>query len=214
MTGIRASRLRRLHAVVALHRASPSADEDTADRRRHLARPAGTRPTTRRSWTDCWWRSTRSTRPAASPASSRSRSIPATTAPTTRRTRSSPRSLIDRGRQPDAASPAIRAWSTPGARSSSTAQVPAISTCSSSPTLPMTGHGFIFANAVTDNVQGAAQAEYAYEPGLSERLSAALAGHRIHPDAALLRQRLQEARRHDRRREHLRAAASPTSRPR
>ena len=42
-----------------------------------------------------------------------------------------------------------------------TAQLPAISTCSSSPTLPLTGHGFIFANAVTDNVQGAAQAEYA-----------------------------------------------------
>ena len=45
------------------------------------------------------------------------------------------------------------------------AQIPAISTCSSSPTLPMTGHGFIFANAVTDNVQGAAQAEYAWSQG-------------------------------------------------
>ncbi len=29
----------------------------------------------------------------------------------------------------------------------------------------MTGHGFIFANAVTDNVQGAAQAEYAWSQG-------------------------------------------------
>jgi len=46
-----------------------------------------------------------------------------------------------------------------------TAQLPAISTCSSSPTLPMTGNGFIFANAVTDNVQGAAQAEYAWSQG-------------------------------------------------
>ena len=46
-----------------------------------------------------------------------------------------------------------------------TAQLPAISTCSSSPTLPMTGNGFIFANAVTDNVQGAAQAEYAWGQG-------------------------------------------------
>jgi len=46
-----------------------------------------------------------------------------------------------------------------------TAKIPAISTCSSSPTLPMTGNGYIFANAVTDNVQGAAQAEYAYGQG-------------------------------------------------
>jgi branched-chain amino acid transport system substrate-binding protein len=45
------------------------------------------------------------------------------------------------------------------------AKIPAISTCSSSPTLPITGHGYIFANAVTDNVQGAAQATYAYESG-------------------------------------------------
>jgi branched-chain amino acid transport system substrate-binding protein len=45
------------------------------------------------------------------------------------------------------------------------AKIPAISTCSSSPTLPLSGHGFIFANAVTDNVQGAAQAEYAYGQG-------------------------------------------------
>ncbi|HVM85553.1 MAG TPA: ABC transporter substrate-binding protein [Candidatus Binatia bacterium] len=45
------------------------------------------------------------------------------------------------------------------------AKIPAISTCSSSPTLPMTGHGYIFANAVTDNVQGAAQAEYANSQG-------------------------------------------------
>jgi len=45
------------------------------------------------------------------------------------------------------------------------AKIPAISTCSSSPTLPMTGKGYIFANAVTDNVQGAAQAEYAHSQG-------------------------------------------------
>jgi len=45
------------------------------------------------------------------------------------------------------------------------AQIPAISTCSSSPTLPLSGNGYIFANAVTDNVQGAAQAEYAYGQG-------------------------------------------------
>lgn len=45
------------------------------------------------------------------------------------------------------------------------AKIPAISTCSSSPTLPLTGQGFVFANAVTDNVQGAAQAIYAHEAG-------------------------------------------------
>ncbi|WP_395020602.1 ABC transporter substrate-binding protein [Dongia sp.] len=45
------------------------------------------------------------------------------------------------------------------------ARIPAISTCSSSPTLPLTGKGYIFANAVTDNVQGAAQAEYANSQG-------------------------------------------------
>src|SRR5215813_3098930 len=45
------------------------------------------------------------------------------------------------------------------------AKIPAISTCSSSPTLPITGHGYIFANAVTDNVQGAAQAAFAYKGG-------------------------------------------------
>jgi branched-chain amino acid transport system substrate-binding protein len=45
------------------------------------------------------------------------------------------------------------------------AKIPAISTCSSSPTLPITGHGYIFANAVTDNVQGAAQAIYAHDQG-------------------------------------------------
>jgi branched-chain amino acid transport system substrate-binding protein len=45
------------------------------------------------------------------------------------------------------------------------AKIPAISTCSSSPTLPLSGHGYIFANAVTDNVQGAAQAEYAASQG-------------------------------------------------
>jgi branched-chain amino acid transport system substrate-binding protein len=45
------------------------------------------------------------------------------------------------------------------------AKIPAISTCSSSPTLPLTGKGYIFANAVTDNVQGAAQAEYAHSQG-------------------------------------------------
>src|SRR5262249_12525601 len=45
------------------------------------------------------------------------------------------------------------------------AKIPAISTCSSSPTLPMTGHGYVFANAVTDNVQGAAQAAYAHKQG-------------------------------------------------
>ena len=45
------------------------------------------------------------------------------------------------------------------------AGLPAISSCSSSPTLPMTGEGYIFANAVTDNVQGAAQAEYAFGQG-------------------------------------------------
>lgn len=52
-----------------------------------------------------------------------------------------------------------------GAQMIVAAQIPAISSCSSSPTLPMTGNGFIFANAVTDNVQGAAQAEYAWSQG-------------------------------------------------
>jgi branched-chain amino acid transport system substrate-binding protein len=45
------------------------------------------------------------------------------------------------------------------------AQIPAISSCSSSPTLPLTGEGFIFANAPADNMQGAVQAIYARDQG-------------------------------------------------
>ena len=63
------------------------------------------------------------------------------------------------------------------------AKIPAISTCSSSPTLPITGHGYIFANAVTDNVQGAAQATYAYETGYRKAYLLQVARHRIHADA-------------------------------
>lgn len=45
------------------------------------------------------------------------------------------------------------------------AETPAISSCSSSPTLPLTGNGFIFANAPADNMQGAVQAIFARDQG-------------------------------------------------
>jgi len=44
-------------------------------------------------------------------------------------------------------------------------ETPAISSCSSSPTLPLTGDGYIFANAPADNMQGTVQAVYAREQG-------------------------------------------------
>ncbi len=45
------------------------------------------------------------------------------------------------------------------------AKIPSISSCSSSPTLPLTGKGYIFANAPADNMQATVQATYAFEQG-------------------------------------------------
>jgi branched-chain amino acid transport system substrate-binding protein len=46
------------------------------------------------------------------------------------------------------------------------AQVPAISTCASSPTLPMIGGDYMFANFPGDNVQATVSAQWAYDQGL------------------------------------------------
>ncbi len=94
------------------------------------------------------------------------------------------------------------------------AKIPAISTCSSSPTLPITGHGYIFANAVTDNVQGAAQATYAYKAGY--RKAYLLQSHDIEytHDAQLFRRGLQEARRQASWAKATTPSASRTSPPR
>ena len=48
----------------------------------------------------------------------------------------------------------------------SSAQIPAISTCASSPTLPMVGGEFMFANFPGDNVQATVSAEWAWAQGL------------------------------------------------
>jgi branched-chain amino acid transport system substrate-binding protein len=45
------------------------------------------------------------------------------------------------------------------------AQIPAISTCASSPTLPLIGGDFMFANFPGDNVQATVSAEWAYQQG-------------------------------------------------
>lgn len=45
------------------------------------------------------------------------------------------------------------------------AQIPAISTCASSPTLPMIGGEYMFANFPGDNVQATVSASWAYEQG-------------------------------------------------
>ena len=47
----------------------------------------------------------------------------------------------------------------------SSAQIPAISTCASSPTLPMIGGDFMFANFPGDNVQATVSAEWAHQQG-------------------------------------------------
>ncbi|AVX06174.1 hypothetical protein MXMO3_03671 (plasmid) [Maritalea myrionectae] len=46
------------------------------------------------------------------------------------------------------------------------AQVPAISTCASSPTLPMIGGDYMFANFPGDNVQATVSAQWAYDQGM------------------------------------------------
>ncbi|MEM7045626.1 MAG: ABC transporter substrate-binding protein [Pseudomonadota bacterium] len=46
------------------------------------------------------------------------------------------------------------------------AQIPAISTCASSPTLPLIGGDFVFANFPGDNVQATVSASWAHEQGL------------------------------------------------
>lgn len=47
------------------------------------------------------------------------------------------------------------------------AQVPAISTCASSPTLPMIGGDYMFANFPGDNVQATVSAQWAYDQGMT-----------------------------------------------
>jgi len=47
----------------------------------------------------------------------------------------------------------------------SSAEIPAISTCASSPTLPMIGGDYMFANFPGDNVQATVSASWAYEQG-------------------------------------------------
>ncbi|WP_254885130.1 ABC transporter substrate-binding protein [Salipiger sp. HF18] len=46
------------------------------------------------------------------------------------------------------------------------AMIPAISTCASSPTLPMVGGEYMFANFPGDNVQATVSAEWAWEQGM------------------------------------------------
>ena len=46
------------------------------------------------------------------------------------------------------------------------AQVPAISTCASSPTLPLIGGDYVFANFPGDNVQATVSASWAFEQGM------------------------------------------------
>lgn len=73
--------------------------------------------------------------------------------------------LVDAGAEaivlPCDADPAIAAASIVGA-----AQIPAISTCASSPTLPIIGGDYVFANFPGDNVQATVSASWAYEQGM------------------------------------------------
>ncbi len=48
----------------------------------------------------------------------------------------------------------------------SSAKIPAISTCASSPTLPLIGGAYVFANFPGDNVQATVSAEWAYNRGM------------------------------------------------
>ncbi|MCZ4271679.1 ABC transporter substrate-binding protein [Maritalea porphyrae] len=73
--------------------------------------------------------------------------------------------LVDEGAKvlilPCDADPALAAISVV-----SSAEVPAISTCASSPTLPMIGGDYMFANFPGDNVQATVSAQWAYDQGL------------------------------------------------
>lgn len=73
--------------------------------------------------------------------------------------------LVDAGAEvivlPCDADPAIAAASIV-----SSAEISAISTCASSPTLPMIGGDYVFANFPGDNVQAAASASWAFEQGM------------------------------------------------
>lgn len=73
--------------------------------------------------------------------------------------------LVDAGAEaivlPCDADPAIAAASIVAA-----AAIPAISTCASSPTLPLIGGEYVFANFPGDNVQATVSASWAYEQGL------------------------------------------------
>lgn len=74
--------------------------------------------------------------------------------------------LVDAGAEaivlPCDADPAIAAASVVSA-----AEIPAISTCASSPTLPLIGGDYVFSNFPGDNVQATVSASWAYEQGLT-----------------------------------------------
>lgn len=74
--------------------------------------------------------------------------------------------LVDAGAEaivlPCDADPSIAAASIVGA-----AEVPAISTCASSPTLPLIGGDYVFANFPGDNVQAAVSASWAFDQGMT-----------------------------------------------
>jgi len=73
--------------------------------------------------------------------------------------------LVDSGAEvivlPCDADPAIAAASVVSA-----AEIPAISTCASSPTLPMIGGDYVFSNFPGDNVQATVSASWAFEQGM------------------------------------------------
>ncbi|WP_264211138.1 ABC transporter substrate-binding protein [Leisingera thetidis] len=73
--------------------------------------------------------------------------------------------LVDGGAEaivlPCDADPSIAAASIVGA-----AEVPAISTCASSPTLPLIGGDYVFANFPGDNVQATVSASWAFDQGM------------------------------------------------
>lgn len=74
--------------------------------------------------------------------------------------------LVDAGAEaivlPCDADPSIAAASIVGA-----AEVPAISTCASSPTLPLIGGDYVFANFPGDNVQATVSASWAFDQGMT-----------------------------------------------
>ena len=88
------------------------------------------------------------------------------------------------------------------------AKIPGFSTCASSPTLPLMGGDYMFANFPGDNVQATVSAKWAHDAGPSLGLYPLFAGHPVHDPAALFRRRLREARRQDARQVDLQARAA------